>query len=62
MSSFLRNIQRRIVRSREGYEAAPQPTIITETGYRTLHPTKGWRVVSNRRIAAQQQMARLLGA
>lgn len=62
MSSFLRNMQRRTLRKREDYTPAPQPTIVTDTGYHTLHPTKGWRYVSIRRLAAQQKMEELLNA
>lgn len=39
-----------------------QPTIVGPTYYRVLHPTKGWRRVSNKRVAAQTRMAHLLGA
>lgn len=31
---------------------------IHETYYRVLHPTRGWRVVSNKRAWAQARMAR----
>jgi hypothetical protein len=30
-------------------------------GYHVLHPTRGWRYVSGKRVAAQGRMAKLKG-
>jgi hypothetical protein len=61
MSNFLRNMQRKVLRTKEGYKPAPQPTVSTDDGYWTLRPTKGWAFFSNRRIEAGQRMAVILG-
>ncbi len=60
MSSFIRNLQRKIKRNHPDYEPAPQPTIIEGDGYQTLRSTKGWIRISNRRLAAQFKMAHML--
>lgn len=61
MSSFVRTIQRRILRSKEEYVAPTQPTITYADGsYRTL-TNRGWQFFSARRLAAQARMADLLG-
>lgn len=53
MSSLLRRIQRKAQRKRAGYEPNPQYTEVHETGYLTLHPTKGWKRLSYARVAAR---------
>lgn len=51
MSSLARRMQRKVLRRRTDYEPAPQVyQMLPNGGYRTLHPTKGWRVVSPLRI------------
>ena len=61
MSSFIRNIQRKIVRTQPDYESSPQPTVAHDDGsYVTLRATRGWIRMSARRLAAQMQMAHLL--
>lgn len=62
MSSYPRRLQRKALRNRTDYQPKSQPTRIHSDGYSTLTPTKGWRWVSNRRLAAQRRMAALLGA
>lgn len=54
MSSFTRRMQRRKIRAAADYEPKPQVTIITDDGYRTLHPTRGWRRVSQRQIEGRR--------
>lgn len=50
MSSFTRRMQRRKLRAAADYEPRPQVTIVKYDGYITLHPTRGWRRVSQRQI------------
>lgn len=57
MSSAIRKIQRRAARLSGDLGTRPQPTIVNADHYLTLHPTKGWRRVSNKRVAAQMAMA-----
>ena len=38
-----------------------QPVRIDDQGYDVLHPTRGWKRISYRRLAAQQRMATMLG-
>lgn len=61
MSTESRHIKRRAAK-RNGVEwpSRPQPAQQTHNGYRTLHPTRGWRYVSARRLAAIAQMNNLL--
>ena len=68
MSSFLRTIQKRAQRRNlnkaqiaELKAAKTQQTRITEAGYHTLRPTKGWIFISTKRLAAQYRMAQILG-
>jgi hypothetical protein len=63
------SIQRKMQRARLGVTAfnesrgdRPQAVRVRDTNYLALHPTKGWRRFSNRRIAAQLIMANMLGA
>ncbi len=42
------------------WPSRPQPTKVREDHYKTLHPTRGWKRVSNKRIEAQHRMAVLL--
>ena len=35
---------------------------VSPAGYTVLHPTKGWRRISAKRLRAQHRMAQLLGA
>ena len=44
MSSFLRNIQRKFRPNRSNAKQRIEP--LASGGYRVLHPTRGWRVVS----------------
>lgn len=60
MSNFVRRMQRKSLRMKSDYEAPAQPTVVTEAGYFTLRPTKGWVRISNRRLAAQRVMAGML--
>lgn len=39
----------------------PQPTLVRNDHYVTLHPTRGWKRVANARIFARQIMDRILG-
>ena len=64
MSSFLRNIQRKMAKKGGHYERKQQlyrehgPD---DDGYDYCHRTRGWRRVSALRLAAQAKMAHLLG-
>ena len=61
MSSLPRRMQRKFARQSPDYEPAAQPTIYRKDGgYKTLTPTKGWRVFSARRLESQIGMAKLL--
>ncbi|QDP53752.1 MAG: hypothetical protein GOVbin7759_39 [Prokaryotic dsDNA virus sp.] len=61
MSSYPRNLQRRAVRALPDYEPSTRPHVdLPDGGYAVLHPTKGWRAVSARRITAQGRMAQIL--
>ncbi|AOR76530.1 hypothetical protein [Novosphingobium resinovorum] len=61
MSSFPRTLQRRRARAHPDYEPKPQVTVPFEDGgYATLHPTKGWIVMSGARLAAQMKIATIL--
>lgn len=70
MSSFIRTIGKRIAKSKmTKVERAEHKQSKTQTyiqhrdgGYSVLHPTRGWRMVSGRRVAAQFRMSQLLGA
>lgn len=58
MSSRLRTLQRRALRKRADYTPAGQPTkVFPDGGYRTLRPTKGWLVMSARRLLARLTVA-----
>lgn len=62
MSSYLRRLERKFKREQPGYESpAQQYRAMPDGGYAVLHPTKGWRSVSPRRLRAQKRMAELLG-
>lgn len=60
------SLQRKLVRAachRTGVKIEsdrPQPTKIEDSYYLVLHPTRGWKRVSDKRLFAQQKMARLL--
>lgn len=61
MSSLLRRLRRNALRKSADYEPNTQPTVVYPDGsYRTLHPTRGWRYISAKRLQAQQWMAGLL--
>lgn len=62
MTSIARKLQRAFER-RSGLAQNDRPwlTEVSETNYRLLHPTRGWRTVSNKRVFARQKMAELLG-
>lgn len=63
MSSLSRRIQRKYQRSLPDYEPAPQPfRMLADGGYETLHPTRGWKRFSGKRLRAQRRMAHILGA
>jgi len=70
MSSFVRRMGRRIAkRSMTATEIATHKETKTQSyvqhedgSYSVLHPTRGWRSVSARRMEAQRRMAQLLGA
>lgn len=61
MSSFIRRIQRKSIRAAKAYlvsaglvKADSKEQVmqfLPNGGYRTLHPTRGWRYVSPRRAA-----------
>lgn len=56
------NIARQIARSKGWRSDKPQPTIFNEDGgYSTLHPTKGWKTMSAKRIAAQIKVRNMVG-
>lgn len=61
MTSIARRLTRAAIHKRGGKpETKPQVTIVTDTGYMTLRPTKGWFSMSNRRVAAQTVVAAIL--
>lgn len=69
MSSYgtrmARNIAERSMTKEERKEARNKPqqhTSLADGGYAVLHPTRGWRIFTGRRLAAQRRMAQLLGA
>ncbi len=63
MSSYIRNIQRRILRANPAYEPAKQITEVREDGsYRTLRFTKGWLEVAAITVLAQMKMANILSS
>lgn len=58
MSSALRRIQRRAARKRPDYEAPEAPIrYLANGGYQALHPTRGWRTFSGKRLLAGQMVA-----
>lgn len=62
MTSFVSRIRRRKIRSHPDYERpAQQYRYNPDGGYSVLHPTKGWRRVSGKRLVAQAKMIRLKG-
>ncbi len=65
MTSLTRQLRRAQVGAKAFNRARgrrPQPTRVEETRYWALHPTKGWRRFSNKRVVAQYLMARLLNS
>ena len=60
MSSPLRNLQRKVLRGKFGWEASEQPVFEEGGKLKTLHFTKGWRIVNVSRLAAERVMANLL--
>lgn len=60
MSSYLRRLQRKAARKRADNETGEQPTRIHSRFYEVLHPTRGWKRISNARVTAQQWMGALL--
>jgi hypothetical protein len=62
MSSMLRNLQRKIERRSPDRARVEQPyrQHADGTGYDVYHPTRGWRRISAKRVAAQARMASLL--
>lgn len=51
MPSLVRRMQRKTARLNGTYEKKPQPVVnLSDGGYRTLHPTKGWIKVSGKRV------------
>lgn len=62
MTSFTSRIRRRKIRSHSDYEKSAQEYRDNpDGGYSVLHPTKGWRRVSGKRLVAQAKMLRLKG-
>ncbi len=63
MTSLARKLQRSIDRKtgkvREVRDRPSEP--LADGGYRWLHPTSGWKIISGRRLAAQGRMAQILG-
>ncbi|MBB5985989.1 hypothetical protein [Sphingobium lignivorans] len=57
--SHMSRLERKMA-EREDKPVRPQPTRIGETGYQTLHPTRGWKKVSYKRAKAQQLMGMML--
>ena len=59
------SMNRQIARSNPNYDfskSRPQLTEYDEDGgYKTLHPTKGWKSVSAKRVAAQLTMMNKFG-
>lgn len=61
MSTESRHIERRRAKKNGAkWPTRPQVAQQTRNGYRTLHPTRGWRYVSARRLAAIAEMNNLL--
>lgn len=62
----IRSMRRNAARkTAEGWQGLPQYTEFHGeegdiSGYTTLHPTKGWRTVSTKRLRAQARMAQML--
>jgi len=68
MSSFTRRIGRNIalksLTKQERKERKNQPQTMrfnADGGYSVYHPTRGWKTVSARRMAAQLQMQQMMG-
>ena len=62
MSRLERSMKRAFVKaSGKDWPSRTQPVKIRDTYYLTLHPTHGWKRVSDKRIIAQHRMAQLLG-
>lgn len=62
MSSISRHIKRaKCKRNGIDWPERTQPTKVREDHYLVLNPTKGWKRVSVKRLAAQQRMAEMLG-
>ena len=60
MTSIKRQIQRR----NPNYEAPHREQLMEDLpdgGYRTLHPTNGWKYVSGRRAEVRNKMALMYG-
>lgn len=68
MSSFIRRMGKRIARRNmsrdELAELKNKPQQMRSNpdgGYDVLHPTRGWRTVSGKRVAVQPLLAKLKG-
>lgn len=63
MSGLSRKM-RRAARRKNGHSwpSSEQRTIVRDDHYMTLHPTRGWKRISNKRVEAQHRMAQMLGA
>lgn len=60
MSSFIRRIQRKALRSKECYHPNPPVTRMNPDGsISVLRPTKGWLRTSAKRVAFRIQQAQL---
>lgn len=54
MSSLTRRIEKRILKKQDRWKGSEQPVRHRrDGGYSTLRPTKGWLIVSAKRLAAQ---------
>lgn len=63
MGGLTRKIRRAYAkRGGKEWQSKETPFRHDRSGYSALHPTKGWRRISFKRLEAQRRMAQLLGA
>lgn len=61
MGSIARSMKRAAYkRTGREWPSRTQATVITDRGYLTLHPTRGWKLVSYARVNAQARMNEIL--